>query len=120
MIKEIYLRDPSDPYYNENILEHSSELENLLGQIRMILYTKPGDVLGDINFGYNLEDNIFLFNLTQNELQSSILQQIYTYCPDAEKYNVKVDVQFFRGTVRDICLIDIIIDDQKKIGILVK
>lgn len=120
MIKELYMRDPSDPYYTENILEHSNELENLLGQIRMILYTNQGDVMGSYTFGFNLEDKLFLFNLSQNDLQIKLMEQIFTYCPDATNFKIAVDVQFFEGTVRDICLIDIIVNDEKRLGILVK
>jgi hypothetical protein len=120
MLKELYLRDPSDKYYTPDILEHSSELENLLGQIRMILFTKQGDVMGSFNFGFNLEDNIFLFNLSATELKGKLMEMISTYCVDVENFNVQVDVQFFNGSVRDICLIDISVDGRKQIGVVVK
>ena len=114
------MRDPSDPKFEEGILEHSSELENLLGQIRMILFTKQGDVLGDFNFGYSLEDQLFLFNLNENGIRKKLMEMIHNYCPDASKYKLEIDVQFFKGSVRDACLIDILIDNQKMIGVLVK
>ena len=44
---------------------------------------------------------------------------IYYYCPDAAKYNVEVKAQFFQGTVRDACLLDIYIDNTKSLGVLV-
>lgn len=120
MLKELYMRDPSDPLYVENVLEQSNEIEALLGQIRMILFTKQGDVLGSYTFGYNLEDNLFLFNLNEDELRNKLLEAILYYCPDASKYSVDVSIQFFRGTVRDICLIDIFVDSQKLLGVLIK
>jgi hypothetical protein len=120
MLKELYTRDPSDPLYYPGILEQSDEIETLLGQIRMIMFTKQGDVLGSYTFGYNLEDNLFLFNLTEGPLKSTLRDAIYTYCPDAAKYDVDVQVQFFRGSVRDVCLIDIVIDGQKRLGVLIK
>jgi len=114
------MRDPSDPLYSPGILEHSNEIENLIGQIRMILYTKKGDVLGAYEFGYNLEDNLFLFELNQDELKNKLLESIYYYCEDAATYGVEVEVSFFKGSVRDICLIDIIVNGQKSLGVLVK
>jgi len=119
MIKEIYMRDPSDPLYSPDTLEVNNDVEVLLGQIRMVLYTKPGDVLGAYDFGYNLEDNLFLLNLSGDELQTKILAAIYQYCPDASNYQVDVKIEFFRGTVRDICLIDIYIDNRKLLGVVV-
>ena len=120
MLKELYMRDPSDPLYSENILEQSSEIEALLGQIRMILFTKQGDVLGSYTFGYNLEDNLFLFNLNETELRNKLIETIFYFCPDAQLYDIDVTVQFFRGTVRDICLVDIFINSQKLLGVIVK
>jgi hypothetical protein len=119
MLKEIYLRDPSDPLYTPNVLEQSSEVENLLGQIRMIMFTKPGDVIGAYDFGYNLEESLFLFNVDAEELRTRLLGAIYYFCPDASKYKVDVQAQFFEGTVRDVCLLDIYIDSRKSLGILV-
>lgn len=120
MLKELYMRDPSDPLYTENVLEQSSEIETLLGEIRMILFTKQGDVLGHYTFGFNLEENLFLFNLNEGDLRSRLVDAIFYYCPDAKAFNVDVKVQFFRGTVRDVCLIDIYVDGRKSMGVLVK
>ena len=114
------MRDPTDPLYNADILEQSSEIETLLGQIRTIMFTKQGDVLGSYSFGYNLEDNLFLFNLNDSEIRTKLLDSIFYYCPDAKRFQVDLSVEFFRGTVRDVCLIDIFINGQKSLGILVK
>jgi hypothetical protein len=120
MLKELYMRDPSDPLYVDNVLEQSSEIETLLAEIRMIMFTKQGDVLGNYSFGYNLEDYLFLFNLNETELRTRLIDAIFYYCPDARKYSVDLTVQFFQGTVRDICLIDIFVDGQKSLGVLIK
>ena len=120
MLKEIYLRDSSDPLYVPYTLEISSELENLLGQIRMILFTKPGDVIGTYNFGFNLEDMIFSTTLNQSEIKVKLLEMISSFCPDAGNFNLNVDISFFQGSVRDACLIDIYIDNTKQFGVLVK
>lgn len=119
MLKEIYLRNPDDPLYRPDVLEHSSSLENLVGQIRMLLFTKKGDVMGSYDFGVDLEGDIFSLNLSQSALETKIRDQVYRYCPDASNFGVTVDVKFFRGTVRDIVLIDIIIDETKVLGVIV-
>lgn len=120
MLKEIYLRNPDDPFYRTDMLEHNSEVEALIGQVKNILFTRQGDVLGSYTFGYNLEDNLFLFNLNETQLRNTLLESIFYYCPDAKTYGLDLTVQFFQGTVRDICLIDIYINNQKTLGILVK
>ena len=70
MIKEIYCRMPSDPNYNGDILTTSDEIERILQQIRVILGTKPGEVLGDPNFGCDLEDYVFAYGLKKEEAGS--------------------------------------------------
>jgi hypothetical protein len=120
MIREIYMRDSSDPLYRENQLETHSDIELLLGQIRMLLYTKPREVLGDPNFGIDIESELYTQNLSQDALKRKVQTAIYQYCPDAEKYNVNVSLTFFRGSVRDFCVIDIIIDGRKFMGLLVR
>ena len=94
MLREIYMRDPSDPLYSPNILEQSSELETLLGQIRMILFTKQGDIMGSYEFGFNLEDKLFLFNLSQTEIKKKLMEMIYAFCPDA---SIRRPTMFFKA-----------------------
>jgi mRNA-degrading endonuclease HigB of HigAB toxin-antitoxin module len=119
MLRELYMRDPTDPLYTPDVLEQSSELETLLGQIRMIMFTKPGDVIGAYDFGYNLEDNLFLFDVSAEELRSRLIENVYFYCPDAAAFKVDIQAKFFKGTVRDACLLDIFIDNRKTLGVLV-
>lgn len=114
------MRDPSDPLYNSGVFDVSNEIEVLLGQIRMILYTKPGEVIHGLSFGINLESYIFSFNVSNAQLERVITKQIFENCPLASKYDVSVKASFFYGSTRDLCLIDIFIDAIKYIGILVK
>ena len=52
--KDLYLRAPGDPNYQEGIYESNDSIENALQQIRITLLTRAGEVLGeDIGFGAN-------------------------------------------------------------------
>jgi hypothetical protein len=120
MLKEIYTRDPSDPFYRPDVFEIESDLENLLGQIRMLMYTKPGEVIGMIPFGIDLEALVFSTQLTNSAVEEKVRNAIYQYCNDANLFDVQIQVQFYYGTTRDICVIDILIDGTKYLGILLK
>jgi len=120
MLTEIYMRDPSDPLYRADLIDISNEIEVLLGQIRMVLFTKPGEVIGDPSFGVNLEYYIFSTNVSNSQIEKMVREQIYHNCPLAQKYDVKVKVSFFYGTTRDLCLIDIFVDGIKYLGIALK
>jgi hypothetical protein len=120
MIVDLYTREPNDPLYVPGVLETKNELDVLVGQIRMLLFTKPGDVIGRINFGIDIESQVFLMNVSTLKLEEEIRNQIYANCTLAEFFDVKVNVSFFYGTTRDICLIDIIINGTKYLGLLLK
>ena len=66
-INEIYIKNPNDTTYQDNILEHSDIYESILAKIRMILETRTGEVLGDANFGVNLK-NMFFFKCIKMRL----------------------------------------------------
>ena len=120
MARELYMRSPEDPNYKDGIMEVNDEVEMLISQIKMILYTKPGEVLGAPDFGIALEDQLFVFNLNEYALRSMLFDQVQKFCPLSEKYHIRFNVAFQRGTVRDICLIDIVINGTPMFGILVK
>ena len=120
MINDLYMIFPDEKTYDMTALEQRSRLQILLGQIKMILYTTRGSVIGSPSFGCNLEDYIYSFGLSNEEIQSKIIESIYSNCPDASEYGVTVEVSFFNGSSRDICLIDIIINNQKLLGVAVK
>jgi len=50
-MREIYNRDPLDPNYNPYQIETSDPVEICVGQIKMLLLTNKGEVLGDPKFG---------------------------------------------------------------------
>lgn len=120
MIEEIYIRTDDDPKYIDTIIEHSNELEMLLGKILMILKTRKGEVLGDPAFGVSLEDYLFTFELDENRIRNEISNQISMYAPESSMFDIKIEIKRFKGTVRDIVLLDFIIDGRKSLGLLVK
>lgn len=120
MAREIYMRDKTDPAYKEGIMEINDEVEMLVSQIKMILFTKPGEVLGAPDFGVALEDQLFVFNINEYALRSMLFDQVIKFVPLSEKYHIKFNISFARGTVRDICLIDCVINGNPLFGILVK
>ena len=64
-MRELYMKDKEDPAYKEGILEISDEVDMIVTQIKMILYTKPGEILGAPDFGVALEDQLFVFNINE-------------------------------------------------------
>lgn len=117
MARELYMYSPGDPNYKSGIMEINDEVAMLVSQIKMILYTKPGEILGAPDFGIALEDQLFVFNINEYALKSMLLDQVTKFIPLADKYHIKFDISFAKG-VRDTCLIDVVINGNPIFGIL--
>jgi hypothetical protein len=115
---DFYTREITNQDYVPGILEVPDEVSQLIIQIETCLFTSQTQVIGQEKFGINLEDLIFTFSKNQAEIKSKILDQIYMYCPLAPKYNVDVDVVFINTELRDVCLIDIYVEDKRSISLL--
>jgi hypothetical protein len=116
---EFYTRSENETQYINDVLEISDELSILITQIETCLFTQKQDVIGQQDFGVNLEDLIFTFKKNEAEIKSVLLNQIYTYCPLAGKYNVDISVIFQKTPERDVGYIDVIVNDLRTFGILI-
>lgn len=111
-MREIYNRDPSDGSYNPYQVETTDPIEICKGQIKMILFTNRGEVLGDPSFGLNLEDLIFNLNLSESNIRKEIDMFLITYVPIFGKLGGSYDLKFYQGKDRDIAFLDFFIPDN--------
>lgn len=120
MIKDLYIRKPSDPNYVYGVMEHSNIVERIITKIKVILGTRRGDVLGDMNFGVGIEDKVFETQLNQTELEEEIQSQIEQYISESAQYQISSKVSFGRAEGYDYAVIDFYIDSVKTAGILIR
>ena len=117
MAVDIYLRIPTDPNYDPTQLEVDDDLFNFMQAIEMILTKRKGEVLGDPEFGANIED--FLWSSYNSaKIKNIIGEQIGMYAGEfAYRIPYDIDVNFVKGDITDSILVDIIIDGTKVLGI---
>jgi hypothetical protein len=120
MIKDLYIRNPEDPNFQYGLLEHSSVIESIITKIKMILGTRQGSVIGDLNFGIGIEDLIFETRINSLQLEESIKNQFVIYIAESKDYQITPKVSFGRENGYDYAIIDIFIDNVKIFGILCK
>jgi hypothetical protein len=119
MLKDIYSREIDSPKYDPVRLEVDDSLSDLIIKIENMLFTRKGEVLGDANFGANLDELVFTLVLNESSIQRRIESQIATYCLNVSgDYNVNTQVQFFSTSERDGALVDIYINQNRVIGML--
>jgi phage baseplate assembly protein W len=109
---EFYIKHIGDPNYQTKRVQSTGEIEQLLTQIETTLFTRKRDVLGEPNFGCNLEDLVYGLNQSEFQIRNEIESQLMNYVPLAQKYSTEVDVKFFKGEVRDICYVDITVNNE--------
>ena len=115
---DVYLRIPTDPYYDPTQFEVDDRLFNFVQYIEMILTTSKTEVFGAPGMGVNLEAFLWNPNITASTIKSEINNQIFAYCPtSSQDIPFDIEVSFIKGDITDSILVDIVIDGEKVLGI---
>ena len=114
---ELYIKNPGDPNYDPLQVDIEDEVQQLITQIETILFTSKREILGNPSFGANLEDMIYTFAFNEYEIKRNIENQLRDFCPLADRYSTRVEVEFVRGEMRDSANVSIIIDEKYAVGI---
>ena len=119
MIRDIYAIPEEEPRFKENVLEITGELDEIIQQVDMILFTNKGDVLCMPEFGCNL--GRYLFETTYNEtlVKQIIMDQIQSFIYLEGTYNVDVDVHFVKWELNVAMIVDLTINNKKIASYLV-
>jgi hypothetical protein len=89
-LRDFYTRTNEDPKYLENRLEISDEIESAIQQVKMTLFTKKGEVLGEPDFGINLDSYLFDYSIDPQGLGRDATGQINKYVAEARKRQISV------------------------------
>jgi len=114
-MSELYTKRSIEINYIEDALEEDNPLMIYLQRIKMLLFTRPGDVYGDPNFGIHLERLLFHTNLSNFIIKKTIEDQISLYCPEYTTIKTDVEVKFYKYTSHEECEISISLDGTKVI-----
>jgi hypothetical protein len=116
---EFYVKTIGDPNFDAEQMQADEDIQMLLTQIETLIFTNKGEVIGNADFGLNIEDYVYSFRYNDTMLQNMIENAIYTYVPLSYKYPVSVRVEFTSETERNIVFIDISIDNRYGIGLYI-
>jgi hypothetical protein len=120
MVKEIYIRNEEDPMFVEGIIEYSNEIENVISKIRMLLGTTPGEVLGDLNFGIDIEYLVFNTKESAYAIQGKLNELLQAYVPSSKNYSISTQINFGKtANGSDFGIVDVFINEHKAIGFLI-
>lgn len=120
MIKEIYIRTPEEQAYDDTIIDYSNEIESAISQIRMILGTENGEVLGAYDFGADISYLVFDTRKNSMEIEEKIKNQIEAYAHLGKNLTYGVEVEFGNsGEGYDYAVVNITLNGKKAIAFLI-
>lgn len=110
--KDIYIRYYKHPKYNSTHVIEDKILEVIIQKIEMLLFTNKGEILGDPNFGCNIEYYLWQTKVPATMIKKVINEQIIKYIPELIDMEYAINLELYEGTVRDILYINIVIKDN--------
>lgn len=116
--KDFYTRNNTKQNFDYRLTEISDDVSKLISSIETAVFTNKKQVFGQELFGINLEECIFTLNLNERIIKTKIENVINSYCPLSQKYSVNVGVTFFKTESRDVCYVEIFINDERSLGIV--
>ena len=114
-LRDFYTRTDEDPKYLGDRVEISDELESAIQQVKMTLFTRKGEVLGEPDFGIELDSYLFEYSIDPNRLGKDATSQINKYVTEARKRQITVSPSLYPDDKanRDIFVLLIDIPESK-------
>ena len=119
MLKEIYSIPNGETRYKKDVMELTSELDVIIQQVDLLLFTNKGDVLMMPEFGCNLEQYLFETSFNESVIKSIIMNQINTFIYLKGTYTVDVDVSFIKWDFNVAMVVDLKINSKKVASYLI-
>lgn len=120
MAVDIYIRNEEDPNYQGNRLETRDTLEMFIMEIEMIFATRKTEVMGEHRFGLSLEEMLYTLKFNESQIKQELNKQIELYSTLVAFFDYEIRVNFYKGTKRDIGVIDFDVNGTTVTGFMVK
>lgn len=107
-LKDFYMRSDEDPKYKQGVLQVTDETEEAISQIRMTLLTSKGEVLGEPEFGLDVNKYLFDFDTDPFGLSKDANLQVETYVTAAKIKNIEITPsKFTDDRDRDVFVLEV-------------
>ena len=107
--KDLYIRYPGHTRYVPYKMIQDDTIEVIVQKLEMLLFTRTGELFGDIGFGADLEYYLWQTQVPANDLRNLISKQISYYIPELETIGYQMFINIYEGKVQDILVLDFII-----------
>ena len=113
-LKDFYMRSDGDPKYKKGILQVSDETEEAVSQIKMTLLTEKGEVLGEPEFGLDVNKYLFDFETDPFGLSNQATSQVERYVSASKFKNIEIKPsKFTDDRDREVFVLEVNINGDK-------
>jgi len=97
---DFYLGYPGHPRFRELEMIEDDVIRVIVQKWEMILFTNKGEVMGDPNFGGNLNYYLHETRLSEDSIRMDLGRQISVYIPEIRDIPYVLEVSFFEDPER--------------------
>jgi hypothetical protein len=114
---DFYILYKGNPRYESTELVEDDVIRVIIQKYEMILFTNKGEVLGDPEFGANLEELLYETNVSEDFVKTIIQDQLSLYCEEIYNSNFSLDVSFVQDpeNFQDMMFINLTLNDYSVI-----
>lgn len=114
-LRDFYLRPEEDPQFEVDRVEISDDLESAIQQIKMTLFTNKGEVLGELEFGVDVDKYLFEYSIDPEGIANDAATQINKYVTEVKKRRITVTPALYPDSVsnRDIFVLMVNLPEEK-------
>lgn len=115
ILNDFYARGPEHGNYDPSVIEINTPVDSIVSRIEMIIFTNKGEVLGDSEFGADLEFYLFKTQVDATYIEDIIKQQINKYIPEMANIPFDIVAEFISGGSEnsDALLISVYVYEQE-------
>ncbi len=110
-VRDFYITYPGHPRYKDGEIIVDDLIKVIINKIEMCLFTNKGEFIGDLSFGCDLPFYLWSTNVSADFIKGVIQEQFDTYIPELNNYAHTLEVSLMEGSIQDILVIDITIND---------
>ena len=92
--KDHYIGYLGHPKFIVNKIIEDDVIRVIIQKYEMLLFTNKGDLLGDSDFGCDLQKLLFETRIAKSGVRTIIIDQINKYISEIQKTNDVLDVEF--------------------------
>ena len=105
---DFYIQYPNHPNFNDIELIEDEIIRVIVQKYEMIIFTNPGDLLGDPEFGGDLSRLLYKTKVSSKYVERRLNNQISTYIPELNGITYELNIRFEQNpaSYSDIMFID--------------